>query len=91
MVGAIDQLARDVPPSAILAGRGKVSVNKVTRILERTYGVICGCSEGKGFGLYGRALIANSFKWGLKDKGYPEDFVELATEGLIVAMLKVKR
>lgn len=90
VLSAIDKLAKELPASVIIAGRGKASVNKVTRLLERTYGEIVSISGPRGFGFVGRALIANVFKWGLMDKGYPDEFVEMATEGLIVALSRNK-
>ena len=33
---------------------------------------------------YKKARLANAFKWELKELGYSEKFVEVATEGLVV-------
>lgn len=84
----VDQLAKDLPPAVIEAGRGKVSVNKVTRLLERTYSVLREFRDQRRLGFLGRAVVANAFKWELKERGYPVEFVDMATEGLIVALSK---
>ena len=82
------QLVKDLPPNLIKDGRGKVSVNKITRHLERIYKSASEFNNAQKFGFLGRVVMANAFKWGLKEAGYPDDFTELATEGLVVALSK---
>lgn len=88
VASVIDQLAKDLPPALLGAGRSKVSVNKVTRHLERAYATLSDLRMQRQIGFVGRAIIANTFKWGLKERGYPVEFVDMATEGLIVALSK---
>ena len=83
-----EQLAKDLPSTQVEKGRKLLSVNKVTRLLERTYQLASDYQREHRIGFIKRALLANSFKWELKTKGYPEDFVDMATEGLIVALSK---
>ncbi len=89
--GQVEQLVKDLPPVLIAAGRGKVSVNKITRHLERVYAAATDFKDERRIGFVGRAVMANVFKWGLKDASYPDDFVDMATEGFVVALSKVKR
>jgi hypothetical protein len=35
-------------------------------------------------GVYKKARLANAFKWSLKELGYSDKFIEVATEGLVV-------
>lgn len=84
----VTRLLKDLPPTLIQDGRGKVSVNKITRHLERVYKSASEFKANQNSGFMARAVMANSFKWGLKEAGYPEDFVDLATEGLVVALSK---
>ena len=37
-------------------------------------------------GVYGRARVANTFKWELKELGYNEEFVEEATKAVVLAL-----
>jgi len=37
-------------------------------------------------GFLRRSLFANAFQWALKEQAYPQDFVVMATEGLLVAI-----
>ena len=84
----IHKLVKDLPPALISAGRGKVTVNKITRCLEQVYAESKSFKEERRLGLVGRAVVANTFKWGLAEADYPEEFVRMATEGLIVALSK---
>jgi len=81
-------LVKDLPPNLMQDGRGKVSVNKITRHLERVYKAAVDFKDSERVGFMGRAVMANAFKWGLKESGYPQDFADMATEGLIVALSK---
>jgi hypothetical protein len=80
------QLAKELPPSLMEKSRKALSVNKVTRLLERTYQAAVAHQAQAGMGFIRRAVLANSFKWNLRNKGYTDDFVDMATEGLIVEM-----
>jgi hypothetical protein len=82
------KLMKELPVEKISEGRSKVSVNKVTRVLEGIYLNASDFKGQRGVGFFGRAVMANAFKWGLKDAGYSEAFVSMATEGLIVALSK---
>ena len=37
-------------------------------------------------GFLRRSLFANAFQWALTEQDYPQDFVVMATEGLLVAI-----
>lgn len=37
-------------------------------------------------GVYGRARLGNGFQWALKEKGYPDEFVQEATKGLLLSL-----
>lgn len=60
------------------------SVNRLTRVLEDV------CHRAAVFGAehklswYGMAKLGNSFRWELVELGYTKEFVDLATEALIV-------
>lgn len=85
----VAQLVRNLPPEVIAAGRSKVSVNKITRHLEKVYLDAASFQSAHKIGFLGRAVMANAFKWGLKEASYPDEFVDMATEGFIVALSKV--
>jgi hypothetical protein len=37
-------------------------------------------------GVYKKARLANTFRWELQEKGYNTEFIEFATEGLVMRM-----
>lgn len=84
------QLASELPAD-LLAKSGKLlSVNKITRHLEQIYQPATAYGKTKKVGFIRQAVIANTFKWELKNKGYSDEFVDLATEGLVVRLAKAK-
>lgn len=84
------RLVKEVPPGLIENKRKLLSVNKVTRLLETSFQTATDFQLENKLGFIGRAALANAFKWELKESGYPDDFVEVATEGLVVALAKAK-
>lgn len=83
------QLKKDIPPILMQDRRKVLSVNKITRLLERTYQVATEYQQSHNLGFIKRAVLANTFKWELKSSGYPDDFVDMATEGLVVQISKL--
>lgn len=81
-----DRLGRDLPPKLMAERRQVLSANKVSRLLEQVFDVAKDHQAKHGLGFVGRAVLANSFKWELDAKGYPKDFIDVATEGLIVEL-----
>jgi len=86
-----DRLAKEIPSSLVEKKRKLLSVNKVTRQLETSFQIATDYQIKNNIGFIKRAVLANAFKWELKEKGYPDDFVEVATEGLLVAFARAKR
>lgn len=84
----VENLCKELPPAIMDTKRKLLSVNKITRLLENTYQAVEAYQKEKKLGFFKRAIFANSFKWELRTKSYPEDFISLATEGLLVALSK---
>ena len=63
-----------------------LSVNKITRILEKAFLQASAYQAGQRMGFLRRSLFANAFQWALKEQAYPQDFVVMATEGLLMAI-----
>lgn len=79
-------------PSAIVENRLQAtSVNKITRQLERTYKAAAAYQRSNRLGFIRRAVLANSFRWELKDSGYPQAFIEVAVEGLVVELSRASK
>ncbi|MDD4927365.1 MAG: hypothetical protein PHF58_12795 [Methylotenera sp.] len=83
------KLAIDIPPAMMENRRKLLSVNKITRLLERTYQSAITFQVEQRMGFIKRSIFINNFKWELKNLGYPDDFIDVATEGLIVEFSKI--
>lgn len=81
-------LSKEIPPVLMENRRKVLSVNKITKLLERTYLSAAEYQHKNKMGFIKRAVFANTFKWELKLAKYPEDFIDVATEGLIVNLSK---
>lgn len=86
-----ERLAKEIPSNLVEKKRKLLSVNKVTRQLETSFQIATDYQQTHSIGFIKRAALANAFKWELREKGYPDDFVDIATEGLVVAFAKAKQ
>ncbi len=81
--GLAEHLVKSLPPKTISERIHTLSANRITRVLEQAFGKLSQ-DEETGRGFWGRAVLANNFRWALKDVGYPKEFIDIAVEGLIV-------
>lgn len=81
-------LARDIgeryPVAVAKDPSRKVSATRLTAILEDVFNQASDFTHQNKLGYFKKAKLGNTFRWELKEMGYDEKFVELATEGLIV-------
>lgn len=84
----VGKLVLNCPPISLKAEGKSASVNRVTRLLERTYSAATQYQAEHSMGMIRRAVFANSFRWALISAGYSEEFAKIATEGLVVALMK---
>src|SRR4051794_5958560 len=82
--GLAASLAKRYPPSLDKAENRKISVSRVSKVLEDTLEKAAEYQKTHKLGIYKKARLGNSFKWELKELGYSEHFIDIATEGLIV-------
>jgi hypothetical protein len=79
-------IAAQVSVKTLCENRKALSVNKVTRVLEKAFLQASAYQAAQRMGFVRRSLFANAFQWTLKEQAYPQDFVVMATEGLLVAI-----
>jgi hypothetical protein len=79
-----ESVAKRYPPALEKSAEKKMSVNRITKVLEDTFERAIEFHRTNKLSLYKKARLGNSFKWELKTLGYSAAFVEVATEGLIV-------
>lgn len=80
----VNELMRRYPP-IMASGEGRrLSPQAVTNILETVIGKAVVKSQEMNLGVVGKAKLGTDFKFALKAKGYPDKFVDVMTEALIV-------
>lgn len=79
-------------PSAMEANKSRpVSEARLTKILEDVLVRAQGFQRENRLGMFGKAKLGNEFRWRLKELGYSEKFIEVATEGLMVYLARADR
>lgn len=77
-------LAKRYPPELEKNSENKISANKIGSILESVLNKAENYKKKNKLGIYKKAKLGNSFKWELHELGYSDQFIEIATEGLVV-------
>jgi hypothetical protein len=77
-------LAKRFPPALENSPEKKISPNRITKVLEEAVGKAVTFNRDQRLGTIGKAKLGNTFRWELKELGYSDNFVEVATEALIV-------
>ncbi|WP_156466739.1 hypothetical protein [Methylibium sp. Root1272] len=81
-------LAQDIgkryPPALDQQSGKRPSVNRLTRIMEDACQKAVEFQVANRLGWLGKAKLGNSFRWELTEMGYQKDFVDFATEAVIV-------
>jgi hypothetical protein len=80
----VASLAKRYPPALDLSAEKKISANRLTKVLEDALGKAADFQRENKLGVFGKAKLGNEFRWQLKELGYTEKFVEMATEGLMI-------
>jgi hypothetical protein len=80
----VSTLSKRYPPSIDAATEKKISEARLTKVLEDVLGQATEFQQKHHLGLFGKAKLGNEFRWQLKELGYTDRFIEVATEGLMV-------
>lgn len=86
--GLAQDISKRYPPALDQEREKKVSQKRLTGILEETYAKAIEYKRTHKLGVYKKAKLGNSFRWELSELGYSKEFVETATEGLIVYLTR---
>jgi hypothetical protein len=84
-------LAKRYPPAIDVNPAKKVSENRLTRVLDEAFTEAMEFQQQRKLGFYGKAKLGAEFKWQLKELGYSDKFIDVATEGLMVYITRGKR
>jgi hypothetical protein len=79
-----EAVTKRYPPALEKSAEKKMSVNRITKVLEDTFEKAVEFHRANKLSVYKKARLGNSFKWELKSRGYSSSFIDVATEGLIV-------
>jgi hypothetical protein len=80
----VQDISRRYPPQIANDPKRRISPDRLTSILETAFQRAQQFVRDRKLGAFGKARLANSFRWALGDVGYSKSFVEIATEGLVV-------
>lgn len=84
-------IAKRYPPALDQQPGKRPSVNRLTRIMEDACSKAVAFQETNQLGWLGKARLTNGFRWELKEMGYQKDFVDFATEAVVVHLSRPKR
>ncbi len=79
-----ENLAKRYPPALDVSAEKRVSENRLTKVLEDVLNQAVEFQRQHRLGLFGKAKLGNEFRWQLRVLGYSKEFIDLATEGLMV-------
>ena len=78
------EIAKRFPPTLANDPQRMVSPKRLTTSIEDVCEKAAQFKDEKKLGVFKKASLGNTFQWELKEMGYNEKFVEIATEALIV-------
>ncbi len=78
------ELAKRYPPAIDQEPSKRPSVNRLTRVVEDVCAKVVAFQVEHRLGWYGKAKLGNQFRWELTELGYTKEFVDMATEAVIV-------
>jgi len=81
-------IAKRYPPAIANNPEQMVSQKRLTTILEDTFTRAYQFNRENRLGMFKKAKLGNTFKWELKEMGYEDRFVDVATEGLVVYLTR---
>jgi hypothetical protein len=85
-----ESIATRYPPQIDNDRSKRPSEERLTRILEDACQRAVAFRDEHRLGWLGKARLGNAVRWQLVDRGYRKEFVELATEAVIVKLSQGK-
>jgi hypothetical protein len=86
-----DDIAKRYPPQLDQNPAKRPSVNRMTRIIEDVVEKAVAFQAEHRLGWFGKAKLGNAFRWELQALGYKRDFIEVATEAVVVHLSQGKK
>jgi hypothetical protein len=85
------ELAKRYPPTIDQQPEKRPSVNRLTRVMEDAVVKVAAFQAEHRLGWFGKAKLGNAFRWELVELGYTKEFVDLATEAVVVHSSTAKK
>lgn len=82
--GLAQDISKRYPPALDQQAGKRPSVNRLTRIMEDACKKAVNFQTENKLGWLGKATLGNTFRWELREMGYQKDFVDFATEAVVV-------
>lgn len=86
----VAELVVRIPPAA-LASNEKKAASKLRNTHDAIFARARKLSRTQKLNIYKKARFGNQFRWGLRDAGYPPEFVESWTQDLITVITAGQR
>lgn len=86
----VSGLTKQISPEVMTERRHVLSAARITRVLEQTFRAARESQKNTNRNWIRRAMLVHKFRWGLHDAGYPKEFVDIATEGLMVEISNLR-
>jgi hypothetical protein len=83
----VEELLRNAP-AAPDERQKKMSEKKMLSALDSVLRRAKEFTTQNKLGVYKKARLANTFKWEMQEKGFHSDFVEFATQGLVMLITR---
>jgi len=78
------EIAKRYPVAIDLEATKRPSVNRLSRIVEDACARAVAFQAEHRLGWLGKARLGNAFRWELNALGYRKEFIDLATEAVVV-------
>ncbi|MBI5279969.1 MAG: hypothetical protein HY854_26295 [Burkholderiales bacterium] len=82
------RLAKRYPPELDKQPGKRPSVNRLTRIMEDSCASAMEFRDQHKLGWFAKARLGNAFRWELDELGYSAEFIEFATEAVVVHLAR---
>jgi len=82
------ELARRYSPAMEKGEDRKISAKGISNILEEIYEKAVDFKKKEKLWFMQTAKLSNCFRWELKELGYSDAFIDVATEGLVVYLTR---
>jgi hypothetical protein len=80
----VDDISKRYPVAIDQDATARPTANRLTRIVEDVCQKAVDFKGQHKLGVLGKAKLGNAFRWELSSRGYRKEFVDIATEAVIV-------